>query len=79
MATQVSDDVIYSTAEAALYLGLSAATVRVYVQREIIKAEPIGPINVIRQSECDRYKRERNPRGNPAFQQTKQQKKKTKK
>lgn len=61
------DDVLYTTTEAAQYLGFSENTVRVYIARGIIEPEKIGPLNFVRRSECDRYKREKNPRGNPNF------------
>lgn len=54
-----------TTTQAAEYLGLTRNTVAVYVQRGLIKASRVGPINLITKAECDRYLRERRPRGNP--------------
>lgn len=56
-----------TTTQAAEYLGLSPNTVFVYIQRGLIKAEKLGPINVITRAECDRYKKEKRPKGNPNF------------
>jgi len=62
-----NDSLPMTTTKAAEYLGLSPNTVFVYIQRGLIKATKIGPINVVTKAECDRYKRERKPRGNPHF------------
>jgi len=56
---------MYTTTEAAAYLKLSEHTVRKYVERGLIVAKKIGHLNLVTKSECDRYKRERKPRGNP--------------
>ena len=56
-----------TTTQAAEYLRLSPNTVAIYVSRGLIAAKRIGPINWITKAECDRYKRERRPRGNPNF------------
>lgn len=59
VATEVKADTIFSTREAAEYLGFAEDTVRKYIQRGLIEAEKIGPIHVVRKSECDRYQREK--------------------
>lgn len=59
MATTFPSETIFTTAEAAEYLGFAEDTVRKYVQRKLIFSEKMGPIHVIRQSECDRYLREK--------------------
>lgn len=56
-----------TTTEAAKYMGLQPNTVAIYVQRGLIKARKVGPINLITKAECDRYLRERRPRGNPTL------------
>lgn len=60
-----SSETMMTTTEAAAYLGLSDVTVRIYVQRGLLRAKKIGPINLLTKSECDRYKKEKRPRGNP--------------
>lgn len=60
-----NDNFPMTTTQAAEYLGLAANTVAVYVTRGLIKARKVGPINLITKAECDRYLRERRPRGNP--------------
>jgi excisionase family DNA binding protein len=52
-------ETIFSTREAAEYLGFAEDTVRKYIQRGLIQAEKLGPIHVVRRSECDRYMREK--------------------
>lgn len=60
------NDTIFTTTEAAKYLGLSLDTVRKYVQRRLITpATTIGRSYLITKTECDRYKRDRRPQGKP--------------
>lgn len=63
MATHLPSETIYSTREAADYLGFAEDTVRKYIQRGLIFAEKMGPIYVVRRSECDRYLREKRDPG----------------
>lgn len=65
VATTVKNDTVMSTREAADYLGLAEDTVRQYINRGIIEAEKIGPVWCVRESECDRYDRERLQPGRP--------------
>lgn len=58
-------DTVYTTAEASNYLGLSEHTVRKYIERGLIKAKKMGSINLVTKKECDRYRKEKRPRGNP--------------
>lgn len=64
MAIEIND-VVFTTREAADYLGLAEDTVRQYIHRGLIFAKKIGSINVVTRSECERYKRDRRPPGNP--------------
>jgi excisionase family DNA binding protein len=64
MGYKVSDTVL-TTTEAAKRMKLSEHTVRAYIDRKILKARKLGPIWLLTASECDRYLRERRPRGNP--------------
>jgi excisionase family DNA binding protein len=64
MAMNVSDTV-FTTTEASTYLGLSEHTVRKYIERGLIKAKKVGTLNLVTKTECDRYRREKRPRGNP--------------
>lgn len=59
MATHFPSETLYSTREAAEYLGYAEDTVRKYIKRGLIFAEKLGPVYAVRQSECDRYKRNR--------------------
>ena len=65
VATQVRNDTVMSTREAAEYLGLAEDTVRQYINRGIITATKLGPVWCVRQSECDRYERDRREPGRP--------------
>lgn len=66
MAVKVKEnETVMTTAQAADYLGLAEDTVRKYIDRGLIKATKLGPINIVTKSECDRYRREKRPRGNP--------------
>lgn len=57
-----------TTREAANYLKLAENTVRQYINRGIIHAKKAGPIHLVTKAECDRYKKEKRPRGNPNLQ-----------
>jgi hypothetical protein len=59
-----------TTTQAATYLGLAPNTVAIYIQRGLIKAKKLGPINVVTKAECDRYRKNKKPRGNPNFRKT---------
>jgi len=59
-----------TTTQAAEYLGLSPNTVLIYIGRGLIKARKLGPINVVTKAECDRYKKNRRPRGNPKLKKS---------
>lgn len=65
MATKVKSDTIFTTVEAANYLGFEEATVRQYLKRNLMHGKKHGPVWLVTKSECDRYLRERRPRGNP--------------
>lgn len=55
-----------TTADVAKYLKLSEHTVRKYVARNLLTPfRKLGPCNLFTKEECDRYKRERRPRGHP--------------
>lgn len=69
MAFKVSDTVL-TTTEAAKRMGLSEHTVRAYIVRGLLKAKKLGPIWLLTASECDRYKNEKRPRGNPNLLKT---------
>ncbi len=57
-----------TTVDAAKFLNLSEHTVRKYVQRGLLKPfRRIGSACLFLESECRRYKKEKRPRGNPAF------------
>lgn len=59
VATTFPSETIFTTREAADYLDFAEDTVRKYIQRGLIFAEKIGPLYIVRKSECDRYLRER--------------------
>lgn len=65
MATHFPSETIYTTREAADYLGFAEDTVRKYIQRGLINAEKMGPVYVVRKSECDRYKAAKRNEGRP--------------
>lgn len=67
MPLQVNEPML-TTDEAARFLKLSPHTVRKYVQRGLLRPkQTIGTAYLFLRSECMRYKREKRPRGNPAF------------
>lgn len=59
MATYFPAETIFTTREAAEYLGFAECTVRQYINRGLIFAEKMGPVYVVRRSELDRYKANR--------------------
>lgn len=60
---------IYTTTDAAKFLGLEPTTVRKLVQRGLlIPHQQIGRSHVFLESEVKRYDEERRPSGNPNFQ-----------
>lgn len=66
VATKITTpDTLFTTAEAAEYMGFQEDTVRQYIHRELMEAKKAGPIHLVKKSECDRYLRERNSVGNP--------------
>ena len=58
---------VFTTREAANYLGYAEDTVRRYVYRSLIRAEKFGNSLLITKAECDRFKREKRGPGNPTF------------
>lgn len=65
MATKVTG-MVYTTREAAKYLKLAEDTVRRYIYRGLISADKHGPVYLVTQEECDRYKREKRDPGRPS-------------
>ena len=65
MTVQGKSDVLFSTAEAAVYLDLTQKTIRTYVARGKLNAMRIGQTLVFPKKECDRYKAEKLPPGKP--------------
>lgn len=58
MSLQGKSEVLFSTAEAALFLGLREATLRTYVSRGTIHPKKLGQALVFPKSECERYVKE---------------------
>ena len=72
MTIQGKHDVFYTSREAAKYMGLSENTVQQYVKRGLMKpSKRIGLYMLFSKAECDRYLRERRPRGNPGKKNSK--------
>lgn len=69
MAIKLSNTV-FTTVEAAKRMHLSEHTVRAYIERGILKATKMGPIWLLTSEECDRYNKERRPRGRPDLVKT---------
>jgi excisionase family DNA binding protein len=65
MTLQGKTDVLLSTAEAAKFLGLSVRTVQTYVARGKLHPLRFGQTLVFPKKECERYNREKLPRGKP--------------
>lgn len=67
--TILTKEEIFTSAEAAEYLGLQTDTVRKLVQRDLLKfCGQIGKSYIFERSELDRYNREKLPPGNPELQ-----------
>lgn len=68
-----SDEKLYTSVQAARYIGVSLDTVRKYIQRgTIVPLDRAGNAHLIEESELDRYLREnKDRRGNPAFSRRK--------
>lgn len=64
MATTVRDTV-FTTKEAADYLGFAEDTIRRYIYRGLMNAQKHGPVYLVTKRECDRYRREKRSRGRP--------------
>lgn len=63
-----SSSPILSVVEAAARLDLSPHSIRKYIQKGLIKPiATVGGVHLLTQDECDRYSREKRPRGNPNF------------
>ena len=62
--------------QAAKYLGYSVHTLRAYLKKGLIVGQKFGNDWAIPKKECDRYQREKRPRGNPSFKKSKNKKKK---
>lgn len=59
---------LYTTPDAAEFLGLQANTVRKLVQRELLTPfQKIGQSYLFVESELKRYREEKSPPGNPEF------------
>jgi excisionase family DNA binding protein len=58
---------VFTTPEAAEYLGFAEDTVRRYIYRGLIKAKKVGQQWLVTKEECNRYLAEKNPPGNPNF------------
>lgn len=66
VATRLSKaETLFTTTEAAEYMGFEEDTVRQYVYRGLMKGKKMGPIWTLTKSECDRYLREKRSVGNP--------------
>jgi excisionase family DNA binding protein len=60
-------EAVFTTREAARYLGLAEDTIRRYIYRGLIRAAKQGRDYAVTRQECDRYRKHRRPRGNPNF------------
>ena len=59
---------LMTTEEAAEFLSLSSHSIHKYVQRRLLKPEmTVGSAYLFSAAECERFQRERKPRGNPTF------------
>lgn len=58
---------VFTTREAARYLGLAEDTIRRYIYRGLIQARKQGRDYAVTKRDCDLYKKNRRPRGNPNF------------
>lgn len=63
---------LYSTKEAAKFMGLSPETVCKLVQRDLLSpSQLVGQAYLFEEPELKRYLRDRNPPGNPTFRRKK--------
>ena len=58
-------ETVYTTKEAADYLGFAEDTIRRYIYRKLINARKHGPVYFVTKTECDRYRKERRRLGRP--------------
>ena len=65
VALQGKSDILLSTAEAAVMLGLSETTIRTYVARGKLFPLRVGQTLVFPKEECERYMAEKLPTGKP--------------
>jgi excisionase family DNA binding protein len=65
MSLQGESDVLFSTSEAASYLGLRETTIRTYVARGTLHPQKLGQTLAFPKSECERYLRENPGPGKP--------------
>lgn len=65
MSIKNQNDTLFSTGEAASYLGYAEDTIRRYIYRGLINSAKLGNSLVITKSECDRFKREKRSAGRP--------------
>jgi excisionase family DNA binding protein len=63
MTLQGKSDELFSTAEAAKFLGLSENTIRTYVARGKLRPLRFGQTLVFPRKECERYNLEKLPQG----------------
>lgn len=66
MAIRPTKDTFFTTREAADYLGFAPDTILRYIYRGLIRAAKHGRDYQITRAECDRYRREKRPRGRQA-------------
>ncbi len=59
MPIQSNDETLFTTREAAEYLGFAEDTIRRYVYRRLIQAKRLGNMLLFSKAECDRYRREK--------------------
>jgi excisionase family DNA binding protein len=65
MTIQGKSDVLFSTGEAAKFLGLTEKTIRTYVARGKLHPMRVGQTLVFPKKECERYNLEKLPQGKP--------------
>jgi DNA-binding transcriptional MerR regulator len=66
MTIKGNNEEYLTTAEAARYLDVAEDTVRTYCKRRLLFPDrKIGANLLFTKSECERYQRERRPRGKP--------------
>jgi excisionase family DNA binding protein len=67
VAIRPTADTIFTTREAADYLGFAEDTIRRYIYRGLIFAKKHGRDYQVTKAECDRYSKEKRSRGRQAF------------